>query len=208
MADQSDAERLENLWAGEFGDAYRDRNAAPERGREAFWTDLAKRLGPRTALELGCNIGGNLHWLARVLGEENCAGIDISDSAIAVLSERLPGVDARVASARDLPFEDGSFDLVYTVGVLIHQPPESLGQVMSEVVRCSRRWVMCAEYADTDEVEVPYHGEQGALYRRDYGELYAAEHPELTLVHHEFLARGPESSWDDVTVWVFEKPAG
>jgi len=206
MPDLPDAQRLENLWAGEFGDAYRERNADPERGRESFWTALVQRLQPRNALEVGCNTGGNLYWLAQLLGEENCAGIDISEGALATLRERLPGVDARVAQARNLPFADGSFDLAFTVGVLIHQPPESVRQVMSEVVRCSRRWVLCAEYADTEEVEVPYHGEEGALYRRDYGQLYARVHPGLRLVHQEFLARGPDSSWDDVTVWVFEKP--
>ena len=139
MPDVPDAKRLEDLWAGEFGDAYRERNSDPERGREPFWTALVERLQPGNALEVGCNIGGNLHWLARLLGEENCAGIDISERAVATVRERLPGVDARVARARDVPFEDGSFDLAYTVGVLIHQPPESDRQVMAEVVRCSRR---------------------------------------------------------------------
>lgn len=208
MADQSDAQRLEDLWAGEFGDAYRERNADPGRGREPFWTELVERLQPRNALEVGCNIGGNLQWLAGLLGEENCAGIDISEGAVAKVRERLPGVDARVAQARDLPFEDGSFDLVYTVGVLIHQPPESVRQVMSEAVRCSRRWVLCAEYADTEEVEVPYRGQEGALYRRDYGGLYEEWFPDLTLVDSTFIPRGEDTTWDDTTFWTFEKAPG
>ena len=34
--------------------------------------------------------------------------------------------------ARDLPFRDDFFDLTFTCGVLIHQPKESLREVMAE----------------------------------------------------------------------------
>lgn len=169
---------------------------------------MVDRLAPSNALEVGCNIGGNLYWLSRLLGEENCAGVDISEGAVEMARQRLPKADTRVAQARELPFQDGSFDLVFTVGVLIHQPPETLRQVMSEVVRCSRRWVLCAEYADTEEVEVPYRGHEGALYRRDYGGLYAEWFPELTLVTSTFIPRGDDTTWDDTTFWTFEKASG
>lgn len=205
MSDQREAERLERLWAGEFGDAYRERNADAGQGRQALWTELVGRLGPANALEVGCNIGGNLRWLTGLLGEQNCAAIDISEAALATVRERMPGVDARLAQARDLPFGDGSFDLVFTVGVLIHQPSESLRQVMSEVVRCSRRWVLCVEYADSREVEVPYRGERGALYRRDYGGLYEEWFPELTLVEQTDFPRGEDAAEDEATIWTFEK---
>jgi hypothetical protein len=64
------------------------------------------------------------------------------------------------ASAAELPFVDHCFDLVFTMGVLIHQPDESLGRVMSEVVRCSARLVLCAEYYAPEPTEVPYRGER------------------------------------------------
>ena len=89
--------------------------------------------------------------------------------------------------------------------MLIHQPPESLRQVMSEVVRCSRRWVLCAEYADTEEVEVPYRGQEGALYRRDYGGLYAGVVPRADAGGQRFIPRGEDTTWDDTTFWTFEK---
>lgn len=204
MSDASTG-RLEQLWAGDFGDDYVQRNADAERGREGFWAEILDRLGPATALEVGCNVGGNLRWLADALGPENVAGIDVNERALGTLRERLPGVDARKAVARALPFEDGSFDLAFTMGVLIHQPTEDLRDVMAEIVRCSQRWVLCGEYYDASEVEVPYHGERGALFRRDYGALYADAFPELRLAATGFLGRGPESSWDDVTWWAFEK---
>ena len=200
--------QLEDLWAGSFGDDYVTRNAEADQGRQPFWRETLDRLRPSSVLEVGCNVGGNLRWVAEHVSAASVAGVDVNEKALSAARERLPGADLRLASALDLPFEDGSFDLVFTTGVLIHQSAEDLPAVMAEIVRCSRRHVLCGEYFGERETEVPYRGERGALFRRDYGALYAAAHPDLELVHREFLARGPESSWDDVTVWIFEKPQG
>ena len=59
-------------------------------------------------LEVGCNIGGNLRWIAELLGPENVAGVDLNEKALELLRERVPGVDARLARGRELPFEDAS----------------------------------------------------------------------------------------------------
>ncbi len=186
------------------------RSATPKQaaGATRFWNDLLERFPIRSALEVGCNVGGNLRWVAGALGAENVAGVDLNRSALDELERRVPGVTAVEAPGQELPFADGSFDLVFTAGVLIHVGPADLPAVTAEIVRCSRRFVLCAEYFAEEETEVPYRGERGALFRRDYGGLYAEAHPELTLVHRDFLARGPDSTWDDVTVWVFEKPQG
>ena len=206
MPDRPPDTRLEDLWAGGFGDDYVERNSAAGRGRRKFWAEQIERLSPRSVLEVGCNVGGNLRWIAEALEPERVSGVDLNERALALLRERLPGVDARLARARELPFEDYSFDLVFTIGVLIHQPSDQLEDVMREIVRCSRRFVLCGEYHDEDEVEVPYRGERGALFRRDYGGLYLSLAPELKLVDQGFLPRDGRSGWDDVTWWVFEKP--
>jgi pseudaminic acid biosynthesis-associated methylase len=197
-----DAERLEALWAGDFGDQYVDRNAAAAEGRRPFWAERHEKLGFTSALEIGCNVGGNLRHLAALLGVENVAGIDINEHALEVLREAVPGVDVRIASARSLPFADGAFDLVFTTGVLIHQAPDELPGIMDEIVRCSRRFVLCGEYRADELEEVHYRGHEGALFRNDYGKLYADRFPELRLVEEGFLG---QPAWDDITYWVFEK---
>jgi spore coat polysaccharide biosynthesis protein SpsF len=53
------------------------------------------------------------------------------------------------------------------MGVLIHQPEESIRSVISEMIRVSGRWVLTGEYFAEEDVEVPYRGHEGALYRRD-----------------------------------------
>jgi pseudaminic acid biosynthesis-associated methylase len=205
MADSRDKEgaRLEALWSGEFGQAYVERNLDAGADREPFWAERVSALGFESCLEVGCNVGANLQWLAELLGVGNVAGVDVNPAALAVLRQRLPGVDARVASGSSLPFDDESFDLTLTTGVLIHVAREELETVMREIVRCARRFVLCGEYHSDDPTEVPYRGQEGALFKRDYGALYQSLCPELALVEKTFL--GPDQGWDDVTVWVFEK---
>jgi len=203
--DSSDADRLEALWAGDFGDAYSVRNAAAAEGRRPFWDARHAQLGFASALEVGCNVGGNLRWLAELLGPDNVAGVDVNEQALETLRAALPGVDARRAPARELPFGDGAFDLVFTTGVLIHQPPAELPAVMDEIVRCSRSYVLCGEYHANALEEVPYRGQEGALFRNDYGRLYRERFPDLRLVEEGFLARD-DGPWDDLTYWVFARP--
>jgi pseudaminic acid biosynthesis-associated methylase len=201
---ESNVGRLEHLWAGTFGDEYVGRNTDAARGRETFWNGLLDQFPVRSALEVGCNVGGNLEWIAPRIGARHTYGVDINETAIEEVRRRIPHVGALWSPARELPFRDCAFELTFTMGVLIHQPPESLPIVMSEVVRCSRRYVLCGEYFAEQPTEVPYRGQTGALFKRDFGAFYQQLFPELALRTRLFLPRG-EGSWDDVTVWLFEK---
>ena len=204
MAERDEAARLEALWSGEFGDRYADRNIDAGEGREPFWSDTLGRLEVASVLEIGCNVGANLRWIAGSIGAENAHGVDVNEKALEIARERIPGVDVRRASARELPFGDAEFDLTFTTGVLIHQPPDELDAVMSEIVRCSRRYVLCGEYFAPEQEQVPYRGERGALFKMDFGARYRELHPELALIDERFLSRD-DGPWDDLTVWTFEK---
>ena len=205
MTEEDEAARLEALWSGVFGDRYVERNLAAGEGRDPFWQQTLDLLEVDTVLEVGCNIGANLRWIAGRLGPEHTFGVDVNEKALAQVREQLPGVRVQRAVARELPFDDGAFDLVFTTGVLIHQPPAELEAVMREIVRCSRRYVLCGEYHAAEPEEVPYHGERGALFKRDFGGRYRELFPELRLVDERFLPAS-EGVWDDLTVWTFEKP--
>ena len=203
----SETKRLEAMWAGEFGDAYVERNADAHTGREAFWRERVETLGIASALEIGCNVGGNLRWLATLLGNESVAGVDVNARALEVAREHIPGANLRLTSGRELPFADAAFDLVFTVGVLIHQSQADLPSVIDEMVRCSGRYVLCAEYYAETLEEVPYRGQEGALFKQDYGARIQERHPDLQLLDRTFLGASDDTSWDDVTVWTFAKPA-
>src|SRR5262249_11065938 len=133
-------------------------------------------------------------------------GADAHHWARAGFRRAVPGRRPVAAAALGLPFADRAFDLVFTIGVLIHQPPAALPAVMTEIVRCSRRFVMCGEYYAPEPTEVAYRGQTGALFKRDFGGLYRQLFPGLALRKQQFLSNAP--GWDDVTVWMFEKVGG
>ncbi len=199
---ESEAERLERLWAGRFGDAHAKRNQPTYVNRGPFWETLISNHKINSVLEVGCNTGPNLHWLSQMLPDGAVFGVDVNEAALE-RAKLIENVDVRVASARDLPFPDGTFDLVFTAGVLIHLPADIVPVAMGEMVRCSSRYVMCAEYYADELTEVPYRGHRDALYKRDFGGLYAERFPELGLVEQGFLNELP--GWDAVTWWLFEK---
>ncbi len=208
MSDQhptnSEATRLEKLWAEEFGNAYVERNRAAGDSRASFWQAILAEFPARRVLEVGCNVGGNLRWIASFMPPQQVYGVDINLKALDELHQNLAGVNAFWSPARELPFRDGWFDLVFTMGVLIHQPESTLPLVMAEIVRCSRRYVLCGEYYAEQTTEVAYRNQPGALFKRGYGRIYQELFPELQLRKQGFLSR--EEGWDDVTYWLFEKP--
>ncbi len=201
-----EAKRLEDLWGGEFGDRYVQRNLEAAKPRAPFWDELLSELSVSTdsrVLEVGCNIGANLVWIAARVAHEGIYGVDVNRTALAHLRSLLPNINALWSPARTLPFRDGWFDLTFTMGVLIHQPPETLPLVMSELVRCSRRYVLAGEYSADEPTEVAYRGQTGALFKRDFGAYYQELFPALRLLKTGFLGR--DQGWDDVTYWLFEK---
>jgi ubiquinone/menaquinone biosynthesis C-methylase UbiE len=78
-------------------------------------------------LEIGVGAGADFeNWCKHA---RHATGVDLTDRAIELTSERLQleGVDPsrytlRQSDAERLPFPDGSFDLVYSWGVLHHTP--------------------------------------------------------------------------------------
>lgn len=198
-----EASRLEALWAGEFGAAYADRNPVDVERRAGFWDGLLQRQPIRSVLEVGCGQGANLAPICRRLDPADVWGIDVSTLAVERARVNAPGANVVLSRARQLPFRDRFVDLTFTVGALIHQPEESLAGVIDEIVRCSGRFVLWAEYHAPATEEVPYHGTRGSLFRRDYAAIYATTHPELAVVKSGFLDQA--DGFDRVTWQLLER---
>jgi SAM-dependent methyltransferase len=69
-------------------------------------------LGMRV-LDVGAGTGKLMGVLAETLGEESITAVDPSEPFVAALGERFPAADVRRGTAEELPFEDGSFDVVF-----------------------------------------------------------------------------------------------
>jgi pseudaminic acid biosynthesis-associated methylase len=196
-----EATRLEELWSGEFGDQYVERNAGAGATRAPFWSEFLTRYPSPRVLEVGCNVGANLRHID---GSADAWGVDVNRRSLELLHTGLPRVNAGWATARDLPFRDRWFDLTFTVAVLIHQPEETLPLAMAELVRTSRRWVLAVEYTAPDTTVVDYRGQRDAFFKRDYGARFRSLFPELVVREEGELTKA-QGFDDGLGYWVLER---
>ena len=114
----------------------------------------------KRVLEIGVGMGSDfVRW---VRAGATASGIDLTARAIEITRARLDSLslaaDLRVADAESLPFDDGSFDIVYSWGVLHHTPrtEEAIAEALRVLApggrlrlmlyhRCS--WVALAAWA-------------------------------------------------------------
>jgi SAM-dependent methyltransferase len=122
--------------AGNHFDKYRSRNPIHRALVGGFLRaarGLVEIAAPTRVLEVGCGSGDLAVRLFRAvsLPSVDYTGIDISSEEIARARVRYPGGTFRVASAYDLPFPDGCFDLVIVCEVLEHldRPTDCLREV-------------------------------------------------------------------------------
>ena len=92
----------------------------------------------QSVLEVGVGLGTDHVEFARAGAKLH--GIDLTEKGVALVRQRLEleGLDSdlQVADAEQLPFEDDSFDIVYSWGVLHHTPDTP--RAMREAVRVLR----------------------------------------------------------------------
>jgi SAM-dependent methyltransferase len=79
-------------------------------------------------LDVACGSGLAIE-LARLRGAL-CAGIDASTRLVAVARDRSPQCDIRVGDMHDLPWEDGSFDVVTSFRGVWGTTPDAVTEIM------------------------------------------------------------------------------
>jgi pseudaminic acid biosynthesis-associated methylase len=191
------------LWRSGFGRDYTVRNDRELPGRVAAWDAMIGGLPIANVLEVGCNVGWNLTYLAG-LGPYRLVGIEPQAEAVRAGRRRGDQFAILEGDAFDLPFKDGSFDLVFTSGVLIHIHPRDLARALSEIERVSRRFVLYVEYDHPSEIEVAYRGQGGALWKRDHRAAWLAAAPHLRPLRSGIW--GKDRDYDDCGWCLFEKP--
>jgi len=206
------------VWQGEFGRAYTDRNTLEMAELDALWS---RNYGvsrsainqtflegiPRSAsfLEVGCNVGNQL-LLLQAQGYTQLTGIELQSYALAGARSRLKNVALQQGSALALPFEDQTFDVVFTSGVLIHIAPDDLPQAMSEIHRCARHYIWGAEYFSPELTAVNYRGNDDLLWKMDYARKYLTLFDDLELVKERRFQYLENDNVD--TVFLLKKSKG
>ncbi|MDO8553028.1 MAG: methyltransferase domain-containing protein [bacterium] len=181
-------------WAGEEGNSYVERNPHSTAEMDELYVadcgvsrtemnlDFLGAIGKDIPiLEVGANVGTQLQFL-HTQGFSKVLGVDVNRRAITDAKHLYPDVDVIEASGFDLPFKDGSFELVYTSGVLIHISPNDIQKIMNEMHRVSSRYIWGFEYYAPEYTEVRYRGKKDLLWKTDFANLFLAKFPDLRLV--------------------------
>lgn len=100
---------------------------------------LARRhglTGAVQALDFGSGIGNAVPHFAKHLPQAQLTCADVSERSLDVSAELFPGLaDHRTIEGSTLPFEDASFDLVFSACVFHHIPHEEHPAVLRELHR-------------------------------------------------------------------------
>lgn len=203
-------DRQLRYWRGAFGHEYIARNKISDiatQQRTYMWKEILSSIDeyPKSILEVGSNVGLNLKALSEVT-DASLSAVEPNESARLELKKNkeihLDGVYD--GSARALPFDDSTFDFVFTCGVLIHIDPDDLFDSCAEIYRVSRRYILSIEYFSSEPLEKRYRGEKGLLFLRDFGSFWIDNFPEVSCLDYGFFWK-KTTGLDNLTWFLFEK---
>ncbi|ELZ86053.1 hypothetical protein C453_09558 [Haloferax elongans ATCC BAA-1513] len=171
-------------WAdrsGEFSPEYYA-YYGPNETSETIHQILEDAVDPTASvLELGCGSGRHLSHL-RDNGFENVHGIDINADSFEVMQEAYPELAASgtfyAAAIEDIveEFDDGQFDVVYSIETLQHIHPDD-AWVFEELARCTDDLLITVENegADDNQTSGPDVNDSEydfPLYYRDWNDIF------------------------------------
>lgn len=156
-------------------------------------------------LEIGCGDGTRLEWMRDNLGV-NCWGVD--PSAQAVSAGKARGLKIRQGTADDLPFDDGSFDIVIFGFCLYLCDREDLFRIANAADRVLRMpgWLLILDFFSSNSYSNNYHHCPEVLsYKMDYRSLFTW-HPNYECLthkvrhHHNLIYTDDKGEWISVSV--------
>ena len=189
------------FWEGEGGDEYTKRTRVDWRARIPFWKMILDGTGARSVFEFGCNAGYNLTAIQAHNGfykSPEVYGSDVNNGALE--QARMAGINAYLS---DDDYNVLPCELAFTAGVLIHIPPEDLFRTMKKIISKSTDYILAVEYYAEEETEIEYRGENGLLWKRDYGKLY--QDMGLSLTHHGNTEHRKAIGFDNCHWWLLRK---
>ena len=200
--------KQEQLWAGNHTKAYIQRSDSPQlRASKAavFAEILAHTRSVKSVIEFGANIGLNLRAIRHFLPDAKLSALEINEAAVEAL-RKIEGLDVYHGSLLEFTPQQ-TWDMAFTMGVMIHVNPERLRDAYDLLYNSSNRYVCMIEYYDPSPAMIMHRGLENQMFKRDFaGELLQA-HPDLNLLEYGFVYRGdPVFPLDDLTWFLFEKP--
>jgi demethylmenaquinone methyltransferase/2-methoxy-6-polyprenyl-1,4-benzoquinol methylase len=168
--------------APEYDDWYLGSGLYSDRDRPGWDAELAglidaiRALPPARTLDVACGTG----FLTRHLRGE-IVGIDASERMLTIAQERVPGGEFLVADALELPFDDGSFDRLFTGHFYGHLEEDERVRFLGEARRVAGELVIVdssVQHSPVDEEFQPRvlkDGSRWEVYKRYFSGLGLAE---------------------------------
>ena len=103
-------------------------------------------------LDVGCAKGFMLHDIMDMVPGIKLSGIDISDYAISNCIDSVSKL-VQVANAKELPFEDNSFDIVISINTVHNLDKEDCASALKEIERVSKGRSFITVDAYSNELE-------------------------------------------------------
>ncbi|NQW57332.1 MAG: hypothetical protein HQ456_01350 [Polynucleobacter sp.] len=198
----------EEFWANTYSADYIKKNSDFDglTGQKAWEEMLSKTISIATILECGCNIGRNIKFLNNVLPRAKKSIIELSKPAYNFVINNEEIQNSFNGSIIESELNGHTFDLVFTMGVLIHIHPDNLLENMQKMFQYSRKYILIGEYFNRTPVMIEYQGQQDKLFKRDFGKFFI-ENFDVSIVDYGFLWGHiyDNAGFDDVTWWLFEK---
>ncbi|MEX2269875.1 MAG: pseudaminic acid biosynthesis-associated methylase [Vicinamibacterales bacterium] len=199
----------ERLWASAHTEAYIQRSSSPMllAAKTALYAEiLAHVRDVKSVVEFGPNIGLNLEAIRLLLPDVSQSAVEISPAAAEVLRNKG---NVEVFEDSLLNFRPAkTWDLAFTMGVLIHVSPERLREAYDLLYRASNRYVLMIEYYNPSPIMIMHRGLPDQMFKRDFAREMLEAHPDLNLLKYGFVYhRDPVFPLDDVTWFLFEQPA-
>ena len=91
-------------------------------------------------LDVGCASGGFFNIMRSFEPHIEYTGIDLSDTAVELATERYPEAKFMVTTGFRLPFQDNDFDIVHCTSVFNNEP--NYQEMLEEMYRVSNRFVL------------------------------------------------------------------
>ncbi|HET8719905.1 MAG TPA: class I SAM-dependent methyltransferase, partial [Candidatus Nitrosotenuis sp.] len=107
-----------------------------------FSRDLAISLRASSVLEIGCSSGNDLKLFPK---DSDVNGIDQSDFAIGLAQKNLDSFKFKVASPTSIPYDDSSFDFVFTRNLLNYVENIDVEKTLNEMYRVSKKYILNIE---------------------------------------------------------------
>lgn len=167
-----------------------------------LWEKLSTSLrrGDRI-LDLGCGSGRDLRYFAQRVFR--VIGIDYSPRLVE-LARAYSKQPVVVGDFSSLPFEDNSFDAVWSIGSLLHVPRSSISSVLSEVRRVLKDdALLLTSVKKGSGEEIDPLGRYNVFYAPDeWASVHGENGYEVMDLEETIEARKPESGSTKKITWI------